>query len=66
MDEIDVWRAAHQVVELYGADATLRAAMRADSLLEQGDTEGFLVWKRIARAIDDLGQTARQPGEREH
>jgi hypothetical protein len=40
--------------------------MRADALLEQGDTEGIFVWKRIARAIDDLSQGERHAGEQKH
>lgn len=54
MDPIDLWRAADMMMKLYGEDAALHAAMRADALLDQGDTEGFFTWKRIARAIDDL------------
>ncbi len=50
IDPTDIWRAANIVIEMFGEDATLRAAMRADALLEQGDAEGFFVWKRIARA----------------
>ena len=61
----DIWRAANMMIELYGGDATVRAAMRADALLEQGDMEGFFTWKRIARAIDDLSRTERQAGEQE-
>ncbi|MBV8799126.1 MAG: hypothetical protein JO208_04870 [Alphaproteobacteria bacterium] len=62
----DIWRAANIMLELYAEDAVLRAAMRADTLLEEGDTEGFFVWKRITRAIDDLRQTERRPGEQKH
>jgi hypothetical protein len=30
------------MIELHGADPSLKAEMRADALLEQGDTDGFL------------------------
>jgi hypothetical protein len=66
IDSTDIWRAANMMIELYGEDATLRAAVRADALLGQGDTEGFFLWKRIARAIDDLSQRERRLGERKH
>ena len=56
IEAIDIWRAANEIMKLYGEDAVLRACMRADALLDQGDTKGFFVWKRIARAIDDLAQ----------
>ena len=62
----DVWRAANMMMELYGDAATINAAMRADALLDQGDTEGFFIWKRIARAIDHLSQVARADHESIH
>jgi hypothetical protein len=51
------------MIEMFGEDAALKAAMRADALLEQGDSDGFFAWKRIARAIDDLAREKREPGE---
>src|SRR4051794_20521965 len=47
-----LWRAAHLMIEMFGEDAAHKAALRADALLEQGDTAGFFAWKRITRAID--------------
>lgn len=61
---IDIWRAANLMIEMLGEDAARKAAMRADALLEQGDTEGFFSWKRITRAIDDLSRETRGPDER--
>ncbi|HEX3945654.1 MAG TPA: hypothetical protein VHW69_16365 [Rhizomicrobium sp.] len=52
------------MIEMFGEDAARKAAMRADALLEQGDTEGFFSWKRITRAIDDLSRETRGPDER--
>lgn len=65
MEPIDTWRAADMMMKLYGENAVLRAAMRADALLDQGDTQGFFAWKRIARAIDSLSQTPAE-GEQAH
>ncbi len=31
--------------------------MNADALLEKGDLDGYAVWKRILRAIDEMGNT---------
>jgi hypothetical protein len=62
----DIWRTANMMMELYGVDASLRAAMRADTLLEQGDTDGFFVWKKIAGAIDDLAHMGRGADEKSH
>ena len=54
MEPIDVWRTAHQLMKMYGAEADLIAAQRADTLLDQGDTDGFHVWQRVTAAISDL------------
>ena len=43
MDEADIWRSAKALIDSYGADASIHAAMRADKLLAQGD---------LARIID--------------
>ena len=63
MEEIDVWRAADQMIRLYGEDAAIQAGLRADKLLDQGDVDGFHVWKRVAAAIGDLGR--KQPNASE-
>jgi hypothetical protein len=54
------------MIEMFGEDATIKAAMRADALLEEGDREGFVIWKRIAKAIDDLNRQSRAPEEQCH
>ena len=41
----------------HGAEALIHAAMRADALLEAGDLDGYAVWWRILRAIDEMGNT---------
>ncbi|MFL6690312.1 MAG: hypothetical protein ACJ8IR_09040 [Alphaproteobacteria bacterium] len=62
----DIWRTANLMIELFGDHATINAAMRADALLDQGDTEGFFIWKQIARAIDDLSRPARIADDQLH
>jgi hypothetical protein len=54
------------MIELYDKEAVLRAAMRADALLAEGDTAGFFAWKRICRAIDDLTRATLGENERSH
>jgi hypothetical protein len=39
-DAIEVFRVADNMLELFGADASLRAVMRADAALDEGDS-GF-------------------------
>jgi hypothetical protein len=52
--DIDVWRAAHLLVKQNGDDAVIVAARHADTLLERGDVEGQIVWKRITGAVAEL------------
>lgn len=54
IDELDVWRAAHKMIEIYDLEAGWHAGLRADHLLEQGDVDGFQVWTRIVKAIKEL------------
>lgn len=44
--EIDIWRSAKQLVDQYGEDASLEAAIRADRMLEQGDLDDLagIIW----------------------
>ncbi len=52
--DLEIYRAANQLVQRYGEDAELEAAMRADAMLEAGDLEGQRVWQRILKAVDEL------------
>jgi hypothetical protein len=45
------WRAADEMIRLFGPDAGLRAALRADKALEEGDTEGFRFWQKVEAAL---------------
>lgn len=52
--EIDIWRAAKQLVDWNGQDAVSHASERADELLAAGDRDGHAVWLRIGEAVRDL------------
>ena len=52
--DIDIYRSAQQLIERYGEDAPVHAAMLADRLLDRGDLDGRLVWLRVLRAIGEL------------
>ena len=58
IEEVDIWRSASEMIKLHGEDAAVRAAMRADALLERGDLDGAAIWKRVVRAIGELTLTA--------
>ena len=32
----------------------MKAALRADAILEKGDLDGYAVWKRVLRAVEEL------------
>ncbi len=40
--------------------------MQADAMLEVGDLNGYAVWKRILRAVEELQGTDPAPGTRVH
>ena len=51
ISDLDIWRAANLLIQRHGEDAEIEAAKRADQMLERGDLDGQVVWKRIRRAI---------------
>ena len=36
--------------------------MNADAMLDKGDLDGYAVWTRILRAVEELEGTAPRPG----
>ena len=40
LPDLDIWRSANLLVKRHGEDAPIRAAMRADAMLEEGDLDG--------------------------
>ena len=54
ISEIDIWRAAKQLIEWKGCDAGSHASERAAEILAAGDREGHAVWMRIGDAVRDL------------
>lgn|GEM_PF-5559120 len=49
-----VQQVADLLVETHGEGAREEATKRGDRLLNDGDMEGFVTWKRIAAAVDAL------------
>ena len=64
--DLDIYRSANLLVKRHGEDAPIHAAMRADAMLETGGLDGYAVWKRILRAVEELRGTAPKPGEVSH
>ena len=46
MDDLDIWRSAKALIDSYGDDATIHAAMRADELFAQGVLDGAGTWRQ--------------------
>ena len=64
--DIGIYRSANALVKQHGQDAPIEAAMRADAMLEAGDSDGCAVWKRILRAVEELQGTVPKSGEAVH
>ena len=64
--DLDIYRSARVLVKQHGPDAPIHAAMRADAMLESGDLDGYAVWKRILRAVEELEGSEPKPGEAVH
>ena len=54
VSELDIWRAANLLIGQHGDGAEMEAARKADLMLDRGDRDGQLVWRRIRRAIVEL------------
>ncbi len=59
IDDPDIFRAAKLLIDQHGEDTPIRASLRADQLLEEGDVDGALVSRRILEAIEDLTRSRR-------
>ena len=57
ISDLDIYRTANLLVNRHGEDAPIEAAMRADAMLETGNLDGYAVWKRILRAVEELQGT---------
>ncbi len=64
--DLDIYRSANVLVKQHGEDAPIDAAMKADAMLEAGDLDGYAVWKRIVRAVEELQGSEPKPGEAVH
>ena len=64
--DLDIYRSARILVKRHGQNAPIQAAMRADAMLEAGDSDGCAVWKRILRAVEELQGMEPGPGAQVH
>ncbi len=66
ISDLDIYRSAHVLLKQHGEDAPIHAAMEADKMLEKGDLDGYVVWKRIMRAVEEMMKKEPREGERSH
>ncbi len=66
ISDLDIYRSANVLVKQHGQDAPIHAAMRADAMLDKGDLDGYAVWKRIVKAVEESQRAAMEPGTRIH
>ena len=64
--DLDIYRSAQVLVKHHGTDAPIHAAMRADAMLDKGDLDGFSVWKRIRRAVEEMQREIATVGDQIH
>ena len=60
--DLDIYRSANLLVKQHGEDAPIEDAMRADTMLERADLDGYDVWKRILWAVGELQGVEPGPG----
>ncbi len=64
--DLDIYCTASVLIKQRGQDAPIHAAMRADAMLDKGDLDGYAVWRRILRAVEELQGTEPGPEVRVH
>ena len=64
--DLNIYHAASVIIEQYGEDARVHAAMRADERREAGDSNGYAAFKRVLRVIEEIQRTAPKSGEAVH
>ena len=52
--DLDIYRTANLLIKQHGEEAPVHTAMRIDTMLEEGDIDGYGVWRRILEAVEEL------------
>jgi hypothetical protein len=64
MDDVQLWRAAVDLLNSRGESAEAEALKLADAALDSGDIDNFTRWKRVSRLIGEM--QAKKPGDDIH
>ncbi len=60
--DLDIYRAANVIIKRYGEDAQIHSTRRDSAMLDKGDLDGYEVWKRIVKAVEELLSKERPAG----
>jgi hypothetical protein len=52
--EWELWACADELIRRHGNDAAVKAAVRTDELLREGDLDGAATWQAILKRIEEL------------
>ncbi len=66
ISDLDIYRSANVLICQHGEEASIFAAMEADTMLESGDLDGYTVWRRIVKAVEEIQRTKRDRCEVAH
>jgi hypothetical protein len=66
ISDLDIYRSAKVIMKQYSEDAQIHSTKRASAMLNKGDLDGYAVWKRILRAVEELQGTMSKPRARVH
>ncbi len=64
--DLDIYRSANLLIKQHGENTPIEAATRADAMLEAGDLDGYAVWRRILRAVEELQREIATAGDQIH
>ena len=64
--DLDIYRSANVLIREHREDAVIEAAKRADAILDKGDLDGCVAWKRIVRAVVEIQRSERNSKEPLH
>lgn len=58
----DIFYTANKLIDRYGLDAVTVAGMKAEELLNNGNMDGYRMWKRVGMVIDDISTAGAPEG----
>ena len=60
LPDFNIYHFAHVLIREHGEAAGLEADRHAAALLERGDIDGYTVWRRIVKTVDNILRMERK------